>query len=146
MRAESARLAVATLLVLAGGGPRSARAVDVAQGKKVFTERCAACHGPNGGGDGPAAAAITPPPRNFHDPAFWADRTTAQLRQVVKNGKSPTSMMPPFGEVLSDAEIDAVVGYLETFRPGAGPGDGKATGAGPGEDAPGGRDRSGGGR
>ena len=104
-------------------------------GHRVFVERCAACHGDNGGGDGPAAAAITPPPRNFRDPAFWRGRTEQQLRLIVRDGK-PGTMMAPFQGVLSDAEIDGVVAYLQTFRPSPAPDHGQVSGAGAGKDAP----------
>jgi mono/diheme cytochrome c family protein len=40
----------------------------------------------------------------------------AQLHLAVKEGR-PGTLMPPFEGVVSDAEIDDVVGYLQTFRP-----------------------------
>jgi high-affinity iron transporter len=106
------------------------RAADHALGRQVFVDRCAACHGDQGFGDGPAANAIEPRPRNFHDPEFWKGRTAEALRAVVAHGKGPASMMPAFEGVLSDAQIDAVVEYLESFRPAAG--DGHPPGAGAG--------------
>jgi len=89
------------------------------EGKRVYQERCVACHGEKGNGDGPIAWAIEPRPRNFADAAFWKERTTAQLRAVVQKGK-PGTQMGAFEGVLSDAEIDAVVAFIETFRPAAG--------------------------
>ena len=91
-------------------------AADATRGKGVYESRCAPCHGDRGGGDGPAAAALEPKPRNFLAPEFWQGRTTTQLRLVVKSGK-PGTLMAPFEGVLSDAEIDDVVAYVETFRP-----------------------------
>ena len=87
-----------------------------ARGESIYSVRCAPCHGANGGGDGPAAAGITPKPRNFHDPDFWRGRAAEQLRLVVRQGK-PGTLMPPFEGVLSTAEVDDVVGYLQGFRP-----------------------------
>ena len=104
-------------------------------GQRVFVERCAPCHGDAGGGDGPAAAAITPPPRNFRDPAFWRGRAEQQIRLIVRDGK-PGTMMAPFQGVLSDAEIDGVVAYLQSFRPSPAPDHGEVSGAGAGKDAP----------
>lgn len=91
-------------------------AADPAHGKEIYEVRCSPCHGTTGGGDGPAAAAIVPKPRNFRDPAFWNGRTTQQLRLTVKQGR-PGTLMAPFDGVLSAAEIDDVVGYVESFRP-----------------------------
>lgn len=96
----------------AAGGPVG----DAARGKTIYETRCAPCHGVEGGGDGPGAAAIAPKPRNFRDPAFWQGRTAQQLRLVVKQGK-PGTLMAPFEGALSDAEIDDVVAYVQSFRP-----------------------------
>lgn len=93
-----------------------ARAADPAKGRPLFEIRCAPCHGVNGDGNGPAAAAITPPPRNFRDPAFWNGRTATQLATTVRDGR-PGTLMAPFKDVLSAAEIDDVVAYLQSFRP-----------------------------
>jgi mono/diheme cytochrome c family protein len=106
------RLAVVAVVV---GLASVAPAVD---GRALYGERCSACHGATGAGDGPAAAAFDPRPRNFRDEAFWRGRTAADLGKVVREGK-PGTLMPPFTGTLSDAEIDAVVGYLESFRPAA---------------------------
>jgi high-affinity iron transporter len=91
-------------------------AADPPKGKELYEMRCSACHGSEGKGDGPAAAAITPPPRNFRDPAFWNGRTTRQLVLTVRDGR-PGTLMAPFKDVLSPAEIDDVVAYVEQFRP-----------------------------
>jgi high-affinity iron transporter len=93
-----------------------AAAADMAKGKLVYEQRCAPCHGSSGQGDGPAAAGLNPPPRDLRNPKFWEQRTTDQLRQVVTKGL-PGSLMAPFGGVLSEAEIDDVVTYVESFRP-----------------------------
>lgn len=91
-------------------------ATDAAKGKATYETRCSPCHGVEGGGDGPAAAAIVPKPRNFRDPQFWTGRTAVQLRLVVKQGR-PGTLMAPFEGVLSNDEIDDVVAYIQTFRP-----------------------------
>ena len=120
-----ARAALVVLLgaLVACGGDRqepehsTTAPVDArARGEGIYSVRCAPCHGANGGGDGPAAAGITPKPRNFRDPEFWRGRTIEQLRLVVRQGK-PGTLMPPFEGVLSAAEVDDVVGYLQGFRP-----------------------------
>ncbi|HZP40140.1 MAG TPA: cytochrome c [Candidatus Binatia bacterium] len=109
-------LAALAAALLASAGARTAHAADAATGKAVYDLRCAPCHGTTGAGDGPAAAALRPPPRNFRDLDFWRTRTPEQLHAIVKYGK-PGTLMSPFDGVLSDAEIDDVVGYLKTFRP-----------------------------
>ena len=39
--------------------------VNSASGKEMYTAYCAACHGANGSGDGPAAPALKTPPANL---------------------------------------------------------------------------------
>lgn len=111
---RGAWLAAVALVALAGGV--RAEAPDSALGKRIYAERCSPCHGATGAGDGPAAAAIVPPPRNFRDADFWKTHTPAQIRLTVRDGR-PGTMMAPFAGTLTDAEIDAVAGYLSTFRP-----------------------------
>ena len=121
-RIAGATVAAVALVLSACGGdagapaPAAAPVRDAARGQSVFDLRCAPCHGTGGGGDGPAAVAITPKPRNFRDAEFWKGRTGPQLRLVVRQGK-PGTLMPPFEGVLSEAEIDDVVAYMEHFRP-----------------------------
>jgi high-affinity iron transporter len=94
----------------------AAPALAADDGKAVYEIRCAPCHGSTGTGDGPAAAALEPKPRNFRDPTFWRGRTRTSLRLTVEQGR-PGTMMSPFKGVLTDAEIDGVVRYVESFRP-----------------------------
>jgi mono/diheme cytochrome c family protein len=137
---------MAVVVVRLAAGEAPARGPSDTTGKRVYAERCAPCHGDDGGGNGPAAAALEPRPRNFRDATFWKGRDAEQLRQVVRQGK-PGTMMQPFQGVLTDDEIDAVVTFVEGFRPasGAGAGDGQVSVARLGEDPPGIADRRGGG-
>ena len=80
-------------------------------GAKLYAERCSGCHGDTGGGDGPAAAALVPRPKNFHE---LRGKSLDEVRAIVKKGK-PGTMMPPFDGVLSDAEIDAVTRHVLAF-------------------------------
>jgi len=118
----------AVAVLLAAVSVAGAEQTGHSTGERVYLERCSACHGEHGDGNGPAAAALDPRPQNFRDAAFWKNRTTAQLKQVVRQGK-PGTLMAPFEGVLSDEEIDAVVAYLAQFRPaaGAGPRDGEVS-------------------
>jgi mono/diheme cytochrome c family protein len=81
-------------------------------GAKVYTERCVLCHGPNGKGDGPAAAGLNPKPRNHTDGSYMNSRTDEQLLQVIRNGKGA---MPAWGKVLSEEEIQAVLKHVRSL-------------------------------
>ena len=116
IRAPRGLLAVAvsrltTIAVLAFTVTSGAAVAAEPDGAKLYAERCSGCHGDTGGGDGPAAAALVPRPKNFHE---LGPKSADELRAIVKKGK-PGTMMQPFDGVLSDAEIDAVVRHVQHF-------------------------------
>ena len=91
---------------------------QVQAGKKVYDQHCAACHGPSGGGDGPAAVWLYPKPRHFTSGLFKIKSTPAgflptddDLLATVTRGM-PGSSMPSF-TYLSEPERRAVVQYLK---------------------------------
>jgi len=77
----------------------------------VFAERCVACHGAQGGGDGIAAAALDPRPRNFRDPRWGRGRTDADLAAIIRGGGAARglSVGMPAQPDLSPPQIDALV-------------------------------------
>ncbi|MGH2425822.1 MAG: c-type cytochrome, partial [bacterium] len=92
-------------------------------GQRVYAQRCAVCHGPNGRGNGPAAPSMIPRPRDFTQGQFKYKSTPPgqppsddDLIRVVKNGLT-ASAMPAWGDLLNDAEIRAVVAYFKTLSP-----------------------------
>lgn len=89
------------------------------QARQLFDTTCAMCHGPQGRGDGPAAAALNPPPRNYSDKAWQASVVDDDLRKIillggVGVGKSPTM---PGNPLLKDnpAVVDALVEIIRGF-------------------------------
>ena len=67
-------------------GEAHAAAPDVAKGKEIFEQRCVACHGATGHGDGPASASLEPKPRRFSDPEWQAAVTDEYIEKIVKFG------------------------------------------------------------
>jgi len=105
------------VLVLGSLGERhAARPAQQTDAKALYTKLCAACHGPAGKGNGPAAVAFKPRPASFTDPAFQATRSDSQLTASITSGKAA---MPGFGQQLSRAEIRALVAYVRALGPGA---------------------------
>lgn len=91
---------------------------QIEKGKGLFQQNCVACHGANGQGDGPAAAALTPKPRNFHVTEGWkVGRAPAQVFKVLTNG-IPGSAMASFA-TLSVEERWALVHYVDSLGPAA---------------------------
>ncbi|MFQ5615979.1 MAG: c-type cytochrome [Anaerolineales bacterium] len=91
------------------------------QGEQIYRERCAICHGPDGRGDGAAAASMIPRPRDF-TMGFYKYKSTPDgqpptgedLINVVANGLH-ASAMPYFGDILTEDEIAAVVEHLKSL-------------------------------
>ena len=94
----------------------------IAHGEKIYTEHCAACHGVDGQGAGPMAAALSHPPadltNNFHtEPGngdgylFWR----VSEGGLVEPFRSQASAMPAFKDLLSVDERWDVLAYVHTF-------------------------------
>ena len=90
-----------------------AGAAVAGQGQNLYQEKCALCHGDDGKGNGPGAAAFNPGPANFTAPQFWQGDVRDKIMNTVKNGKGT---MEPVE--ASTSEIKAIIGYMEkTFKP-----------------------------
>jgi mono/diheme cytochrome c family protein len=99
-------LVVALALAGLGGCKRSAAAPEQ-RGEGIFIRNCATCHGPRGR---PLPTTKLPVmPRDLSDPGFYEQRSDAELKQVIKNGKGA---MPAFGVALEDEDLDQVIAHL----------------------------------
>jgi len=77
---------------------------------------CAQCHGLNGKVDGPNATKEQPvTPRDHTDTKWMSKLTDADIDNVIRDGGKATgksTMMPPWGKTMTDAEIKDLVKYL----------------------------------
>ena len=96
---------------------------DAPLGQRVYAQRCAVCHGPDGRGNGPAAPSLIPRPVDFVRGQFKykstpGDRppTDEDLVRVVTDGLQ-ASAMPYFRDLLTPAEIRAVVSCVKGLSP-----------------------------
>ena len=88
------------------------------RGAKIFQLSCTPCHGPEGRGDGPAAAAFLRPAMNLRKGAFWytgQGLTPAQqhteLSRIVRFGVYGTSMAGH--ETFTDRQVADVAAYIQ---------------------------------
>jgi mono/diheme cytochrome c family protein len=88
------------------------RAADSAAAKKVFTEKCAKCHGDSGNGQGRMAKMLKKKPADWTNKAEMAKFTDAKLKQAILEGMRP---MPGYKGKLDDKTIDDLVAYIRTF-------------------------------
>ncbi len=110
-------------VALAAGPAVPSHAEQVAAGKKVYEANCLACHGATGKGDGAAAAALNPKPRNFTDAAYMKTRPIETIRKVVTEGGQSVGLSPvmvSWKAILKPAQIEAVIQYVLTFSNTAG--------------------------
>ncbi len=56
----------------------------LAQGKKLFEQNCASCHGTKGDGKGPAGAVLKPTPSDLTKPLKQWPNTTGDLQKVFE--------------------------------------------------------------
>jgi mono/diheme cytochrome c family protein/peroxiredoxin len=97
----------------AGSQPGSDENSLTRRGKLLFAVQCANCHGPEGHGDGPAAAALKTPPPDFA--AGWKDGASDEaMRRVIAQGL-PGTAMPAAGPSISGGDLDAVVAFVRTL-------------------------------
>lgn len=83
---------------------------DAQQGLAIFRQRCGACHGPLGQGNGDMLAQLPGRPPSFGDPETMRAVTPAYGYDVVTHGRLARGM-PPWSEALTEAERwDAVFG------------------------------------
>lgn len=97
-------------LALAQGNPE--------RGKSLFGTHCASCHGPMGKGDGPAAAALNPKPKDLTDKTYTTTLKDQYVFDLIQKGgaalgKSP--LMPPLGSQLKEGDIRDVIAYVRSL-------------------------------
>lgn len=96
--------------------PLSGKVDEIARGKGEFDSTCFPCHGREGKGDGPAAAAMGIKPVDHTDAARAAEITDGERFLILKHG-IPDTAMQPFGAALSDDQVWRILAYVETLRP-----------------------------
>jgi mono/diheme cytochrome c family protein len=82
------------------------------QGRQLFSQYCATCHGDEAHGDGQNASMLNPAPPDFTGLKRLQD--VAYLRRVIMQGSAAvgrSALSPPWGRSLSPQEIEYLVAY-----------------------------------
>jgi len=79
-------------------------------GKKTFELNCIPCHGPAGRGDGPAAAAMTPKPKNLIA-GYVQEQTDGELFWKITTGRGS---MPSWRQ-LPEKERWSLIHYIRSL-------------------------------
>ncbi|ETA50748.2 cytochrome C [Rhodobacteraceae bacterium PD-2] len=98
----------------------------IAQGRQVYADQCASCHGPDLAGQPdwstPLPSGRLPAPPHDASGHTW-HHSDEILFRIVREGTAAIvgggyeSDMPGFADVLSDAEIRAVLDYIKSTWP-----------------------------
>ena len=86
------------------------------RGRTLYKTHCAACHGEGGKGDGPAASAMKPPPRDHTDRAYMSTLTDQDLVQVISLGGAIRGkpLMPPNPQITG-RDLHALVAFTRSL-------------------------------
>ncbi len=90
-------------------------ALATADGRAIYEQDCAFCHGIRGEADTPAARVLDPPPRRFADPVEMAGLSDARLLKSIRDGRTNTAM-GAWGRVLTGDQIRAVLAYVRRLQ------------------------------
>ncbi len=83
---------------------------DPRVGLAIYSQKCAACHGDSGMGNGAQAAQLQFPPTQFADALTMRELAPSTMFSVTKLGRIER-MMPPFGGSTSDADVWNVIAF-----------------------------------
>jgi mono/diheme cytochrome c family protein len=91
---------------------------DLEQGKRLYKENCAPCHGESGKGDGAGARSLPVRPADHTNDAAMNGRNDGYLRDVISKGGAAmglSSFMPAWQGLFKDKEILDLVSYIRSL-------------------------------
>jgi mono/diheme cytochrome c family protein len=82
----------------------------------VYAQKCAACHGDNGKGDGPAGQAMVPPPAPFS--TALKGKSDSWIETVITKGGPAVGMTPamPPHPTLSTDQVKGLIQYIKGLK------------------------------
>lgn len=83
---------------------------DLADAKALYVKNCVSCHGANGEGNGPVAAALARTPANFH----LRQPSSTQAARVIADGV-PGTAMAAWKSKLTEPQRQQLAEYVRTF-------------------------------
>ncbi|MFL5518319.1 MAG: CopD family protein, partial [Gemmatimonadales bacterium] len=88
--------------------------VAAAQGKELFAQNCAVCHGAGAQGDGPGAASLHSPPANL-TAGHSLMHSDDDYRYWIEHGIAGTDM-PAFGQKLGESDVRDIIAYVRSLQ------------------------------
>lgn len=96
----------------------AAAPVTSTDGRQLYAQWCAGCHGVTGNGDGPNAKRLPVAPAKHSDATAMRARSDDALFDTIEAGgaiMNRSHRMPAFGGSLNTVQIRALVGYIRTL-------------------------------
>ncbi|MGB3345192.1 MAG: FTR1 family protein [Aequorivita sp.] len=87
---------------------------SLSNGKRLYAQTCASCHGATGKGDGAAGIHLNPPPSNFQDDDLMNNFSAYQAYNSIRFGVSGTEMIAYSN--YNEAELWALAFYVKSLR------------------------------
>jgi len=96
-------------------GPSMAEETETIDPVQVWTKNCKKCHGEEGKGDTKIGQKFGV--RDYSDPAVQASFKDEEIVKATKEGvfDNGKKKMPPYGNKLTDEEIEALVPLIRSF-------------------------------
>ena len=91
------------------------KAIDLAEGRRLYETTCASCHGALGKGDGAAGRGMNPPPPAVGDGTAMIDVSPATMYRIVSVGIGGTPMVG-YAASMTPEQRWNVVSYLISLR------------------------------
>jgi mono/diheme cytochrome c family protein len=88
------------------------------QGKRIFYQQCVWCHADSTPAGPSNRSNVSPDPPLMNDGNILNAESDASLRKVIALGGSAvgkSAMMPPYGSMLSDEEINDLIAYMRVI-------------------------------
>ena len=101
----------ATLVSVYGIPVSPKKAPEQAHAAALYQSHCAACHGEQGKGDGPAGVALEPAPTDFTEVERYNGRSLLGLHTTITQGVEGTGMAA-YGDTLSEEDRWALAFYV----------------------------------
>jgi mono/diheme cytochrome c family protein len=111
-------ISLSLALVLVGAVAGVSYGQNQGEGKKLYTNFCASCHGDTGKGDGPAGRALPARPADHTNGAVMNQMNDKFIVDIITKGGSvvgKSSFMPAWGGSLNDNQIRDVVAYIRSL-------------------------------
>jgi mono/diheme cytochrome c family protein len=80
---------------------------SLALGSQLYSTNCSRCHGPEGQG--------TPRAPSLNVKSFLTDTSDQAIQQIISLGV-PGTAMPSWGDRMSDADIQSIVGFIRQWE------------------------------